>query len=107
MCLCGSRESLQQGAEGGEWLEWFSICIKSILLDQRCTIRVMDGFKVEVGLHKGLTPSHLFSVVIEGLTFEFRQEYPWKMMTADDMVICGESGEQVVVNLEKWRYSEK
>ncbi|KAK3508713.1 hypothetical protein QTP70_004268 [Hemibagrus guttatus] len=36
---------------------------------------------------------------------EVRQESPWTMMFADDIVICSESREQVEQNLEKWRFA--
>ncbi|KAI5106050.1 hypothetical protein C0J45_3747 [Silurus meridionalis] len=44
-------------------------------------------------------------VVMERLTDEVRQKSPWTMMFADDIVICGESSEQVKKSLERWRYT--
>ncbi|KAI5090185.1 hypothetical protein C0J45_20320 [Silurus meridionalis] len=44
-------------------------------------------------------------VVMDRLTDEVRQESPWTMMFADDIVICGESSEQVEKSLERWRYA--
>ncbi|XP_065671877.1 uncharacterized protein LOC136089732 [Hydra vulgaris] len=72
----------------------------------RCAVGMTDRFKVEVGLHQGsaLSP-FLFAIVIDRLTDEDRQESPWTMMFADDIVICSESREQVEVNLERWRYA--
>ena len=40
---------------------------------------------------------------MDRLTDEVRQESPWTMMFADDIVICSESREQVEEHLEKWR----
>ncbi|KAI5105877.1 general transcription factor II-I repeat domain-containing protein 2-like [Silurus meridionalis] len=44
-------------------------------------------------------------MVMDRLMDEVRQESPWIMMFADDIVICGEISEQVVKSLERWRYA--
>ncbi|KAK3517096.1 hypothetical protein QTP86_005289, partial [Hemibagrus guttatus] len=61
---------------------------------------------VEVGLHQGpaLSPS-LFAIMMDQLSEEVRQESPWTMMFADDIVICSESREQVEESLERWRFA--
>ncbi|KAK3520398.1 hypothetical protein QTP70_024152, partial [Hemibagrus guttatus] len=43
--------------------------------------------------------------VMDQLSEEVRQESPWTMMFADDIVICSESREQVEENLERWRFA--
>ncbi|KAK3550515.1 hypothetical protein QTP70_000068 [Hemibagrus guttatus] len=70
----------------------------------RCAVGQTEEFKVEVGLHQGsaLSP-FLFAMVMDQLSEEVRQESPWTMMFADDIVICSESREQVEENLERWR----
>ena len=47
----------------------------------------------------------LFAMVMGGMTDEIREEAPWTMMFADDIVICSESKEQVEDKLESWIYA--
>ena len=58
----------------------------------RCAVGVTEGFEVKVGLHQGsaLSPC-LFAMVMDRMTDEIREEAPWTMMFADDIVICSES----------------
>ena len=72
----------------------------------RCAVGVTEGFEVKVGLHQGsaLSPC-LFAMVMDRMTDEIREEAPWTMMFADDIVICSESKEQVEEKLESWRYA--
>ncbi|KAI5629399.1 hypothetical protein C0J50_2331 [Silurus asotus] len=44
-------------------------------------------------------------VVMDRLKDEVRQESPWTIMFVDDIVICGESREQVEKSLERRRYT--
>ncbi|KAK3535800.1 hypothetical protein QTP70_021113 [Hemibagrus guttatus] len=41
---------------------------------------------------------------VQQFSEEVRQESPWTMMFADDIVICSESREQVEESLERWRF---
>ena len=72
----------------------------------RCAVGVTEGFEVKVGLHQGsaLSPC-LFAMVMDRMTDDIREEAPWTMMFADDIVICSESKEQVEEKLESWRYA--
>ncbi|KAK3542320.1 hypothetical protein QTP86_022482 [Hemibagrus guttatus] len=72
----------------------------------RCAVGQTEEFNVEVGLHQGsaLSPFQ-FAIVMDQLSEEVRQESPWTMMFADDIVICSESREQVEENLERWRFA--
>ncbi|KAK3509068.1 hypothetical protein QTP70_020206 [Hemibagrus guttatus] len=72
----------------------------------RCAVGQTEEFKVEVGLHQGsaLSP-FLFAIVMDQLSEEVRQESPWTMMSANKIVICSESREQVEENLERWRFA--
>ena len=72
----------------------------------RCAVGVTEGFEVKVGLHQGsaLCPC-LFAMMMDRMTDEIREEAPWTMMFADDIVICSESKEQVEEKLKSWRYA--
>ena len=72
----------------------------------RYAVGVTEGFEVTVGLHQGsaLSPC-LFAMVMDRMTDDIREEAPWTMMFADDIVICSESKEQVEEKLESWRYA--
>ena len=72
----------------------------------RCAVGVTEGFEVKVGLHQGSAFSPcLFAMVMDRMTDDIREEAPWTMMFADDIVICSESKEQVEEKLESWRYA--
>ncbi|KAK3548082.1 hypothetical protein QTP70_004512 [Hemibagrus guttatus] len=64
----------------------------------RCAVGPTEKFKV------ALSP-FLFAIVMDQLSEEVRQESPWTIMFADDIVICSESREQVEENLERWRFA--
>ena len=59
---------------------------------------------MKVGLHQesALSPC-LFAMVVAGMTDEIREEAPWTMMFADDILTC--SKEQVEEKLESRRYA--
>ncbi|KAK3523360.1 hypothetical protein QTP86_029867 [Hemibagrus guttatus] len=69
----------------------------------RCAVGQTEEFKVEVGLHQR-SANFLFAILMDQLSEDVRQESPWIMMFADDIVICSESREQVEENLERWRF---
>ena len=72
----------------------------------RCAAGLTEPFNVKVGLHQGsaLSPS-LCAVVMAHLTGEMRNEAPWSMMFADDIVLVRESREEIEQDLERWRTS--
>ena len=56
---------------------------------------------MKVGLHQGLALSPcLFAMVMDRLTDGIREEAPWTMMFADEIMICSESKERVEEKLE-------
>lgn len=54
-----------------------------------------------MGLHWRSALSPFFSVLMDRLTGEIRQESPWSKMFADDILICIESWEQMEASLER------
>ena len=68
----------------------------------RCDRRVQGG-----GGSASRTSSEplLVALVMDRLTDDVRQESPWTMMFADDIVIFSESREQREEHLERWRNS--
>ena len=72
----------------------------------RCAVGVTEGLDVKVGLYQGsvLSPC-LFAMVMDRMTDDIREEAPWTMMFADDIVICSESKERVEEKLESWIYT--
>ena len=69
----------------------------------RCSIGSTDDFTVKVGLHQGsaLSP-YLFDLIMNVLTSEVKEEPPWSMMFADDIVLCDGERKGVEEKLEEW-----
>ena len=63
-----------------------------------------DPFNVTVGVHQGSTLSPLlFNIVMEEATKECQRGVPWDMLYADDLIITGESKEDVEQQLQNWK----
>ena len=67
-------------------------------LERRCSSSIFcqPSPSLKVGLHQGSALSYgLFAMVMDRMTDDIREEAPWTMMFADDIVICSESKERV------------
>lgn len=63
-----------------------------------------DCFVVKVGLHQGsaLSPI-LFIVVMDLMTEDVREEPPWCILYADDIVLVAETRQDLQRKMERWR----
>jgi len=79
----------------GDMYEGENIGVKSLVGE-------IEDFRVGVGVHQGsaLSP-HLFSLVIDEIIKSIQGEVPWCMLFADDIVLVGESLEEVNYRLEE------
>ena len=65
---------------------------------------VTEEFPIGIGLHQGSSLSpYLFTLVLEVLTEHIQEPVPWCMLFADDIVLMGESREDLNKKLELWR----
>ncbi|KAH1208130.1 Secretory carrier-associated membrane protein 3 [Glycine max] len=63
-----------------------------------------DDFPITIGLHQGSTLSpYLFTLILDVLTKQIQEIAPRCMLFADDIVLLGESREELNERLETWR----
>ena len=70
----------------------------------KSSVGLTKSFPVNVGLHQGsaLSP-YLFDLVMDVVTQGIRDQSPWCMLFADDIVLCSNRREVVEEKLEEWR----
>ena len=70
----------------------------------RSAVGETDSFTVGVGLHQGsaLSP-FIFNIVFDVLTEEVRENPPWCVLYADDVILVTKSRGELEAKLERWR----
>ena len=69
----------------------------------RCAAGTSEPFAMEGGLHQGSACSpFLFAIMMDSLTENIRKQAPWKMMFADDVVLCAREKDELELELEQW-----
>ncbi len=102
------REELWHCMRSTEIAEPYVRAVQDMYKDCTTAVRTAVGmtecFEVKVGLHQGsaLSP-FLFAVIMDRLTDTLREQSPWTMLFADDIVLCGNTLEEVQRKTERWR----
>ena len=70
----------------------------------RSSVGTTEKFEVRVGLHQGsaLSP-YIFDMVMDVIVAEVKDEVPWSVLFADDIVLVATSKEEAEMKLEMWR----
>ena len=70
----------------------------------RSSVGTTEEFCVRVGLHQGSSLSpYLFNLLMDDSVQNIKEETPWTMLFADDIVLVDESRDGVERKLERWR----
>ena len=80
--------------------EWLVSAVMSMYEGARTAVRTNEGnsdsFEVKVGLHQGSVLSPLlFVIVMDIISRGLREELPWELLYADDLVLMADSEEGV------------
>ena len=63
-----------------------------------------NDFLIKIGLHQGSALSlYLFNLVLDALTTSIQEEIPKCMLFAHDIVLLGDSKDEINQKLELWR----
>ncbi|XP_063590454.1 uncharacterized protein LOC134767383 [Penaeus indicus] len=83
-------------------------CYKDVTTKVRSTVGTTDSFHVQVSLHQGSALSPLlFNIVFDVITENVREDPPWCILYADDIVLVTESRRTPERKLEEWRVALK
>ena len=77
---------------------------KDVTTRVRSAVGETRSFRVGVGLHQGsaLSP-FLFNIVFDVITGGVRENPPWCVLYADDVILVAENREDLQLKLERWR----
>nr|XP_027215958.1 uncharacterized protein LOC113808684 [Penaeus vannamei] len=67
-------------------------------------VGITDEFNIKVGLHQGSTlSSYIFDLIMDVLSEGIREEAPWTMLFADDIVLVRNTNESLRDKLSQWK----
>jgi len=67
-------------------------------------VGITDEFNIKVGLHQGSTLSpYIFDLIMDVLSEGIREEAPWTMLFADDIVLVCNTKESLRDKLSQWK----
>ena len=99
------RALRERGAQE-KYVRLIKECYKDVKTKVRSTVGTTENFNVEVGLHQGSALSPLlFNIVFDVITENVREDPPWCILYADDIVLIAESKLGLERKLEDWRYA--
>ena len=81
--------------------------VKDTYEDARTQVKTRIGLTgkitVRVGLHQGSLSSYLFDMILDVMGRGIKEQPPWCMLFADDIVLCSTRRDHVERKLEEWR----
>ena len=70
----------------------------------RSVVGTTEKFEVKVGLHQGSTLSpYIFYLLMDVIVADIKDQVPWSVLFADDVVLVARSREEAERKLEMWR----